>query len=255
MIARIVHAGLCLVMLNGIAYSNIRNEMTHSLEWIKQIQKVVSTRTTLSEADTAGKPVILEYELICGKSARLNEIIKKESHLLVQEYTRMELEFARKNPGEIESQMFLKSLAPLFKDGVSIVDWGRARSELHDNLSSFFNNTDFAQYCSENELSLFVIAKEHGASAPFGVIQFLVKPEFEYGTVKAAFFAVADGAKNRGIEKILMHSIVQLVPEVTRIFLHTRNTNTTALDMYTSWGFTQFDEAGFWVNMEYNPCR
>lgn len=194
----------------------------------------------------------MQWELIDPTSRRFNQAIVESSEILVQMYTIMELQFVKKYPETANSEMFLKPISSMFEDGIDKVDWKAAAEQLSSNLHQFFTTTDFAKYGSPNDVQIFVTAHDVKSDKQLGIIQFLVMPQFDYGAVKVAFFGVQESADDRGIEQLLLSSIFQLIPDTTRIFLHTRITNEVASNLYSDIGFTKF--AGpmpFWVDMEY----
>lgn len=226
---------------------------TITSDWVTHIHTVLgSQRGRCKASDNNGNSILLEWEKVDPTSSRLNAIIKEASELLVQTYVPMELEFAKKHPETVDSEMFLKPLASLFQHGVDKVDWIAVEQGLTKNMHQFFLTTDFAKYSGQNDIQIFVAAKDEGSGATLGFIQFLITPQFEYGVIKAAFFGVAAGSENIGIEKLLLSMIFKLIPEVTRVFLHTRITNKKALDLYQDLGFVKFSgPLTFWADMEY----
>lgn len=222
-------------------------------DWIAYIKQSIHTeKGTFQTEDILGNPVTLEWELIDPTSPRLNQAIKDSSEILVEMYSSMELQFANKYPDAVGSEMFLKPIAPLFESGVDKVDWNLAEQQLTTNLRQFLTTTDFAKYGSPNDIQIFVTTKDAKSGKLLAVIQFLVIPQFDYGTVKVAFFGVTESMRDRGIEQLLLSSIFQLIPDTSRIFLHTRITNESALNLYSSIGFTKFEgPMPFWTDMEY----
>ncbi|MCX5924121.1 MAG: hypothetical protein NTZ68_01730 [Candidatus Dependentiae bacterium] len=224
-----------------------------SSDWIAHIkQSIYADKGTFQADDSLGNPITLEWELIDPTSPRLNQAIAQSSEVLVQMYTSMELQFAKKHPDTVGSEMFLKPIAPMFENGVDKVDWKVAQQQLATNLRQFLTTTDFAKYGSSNDIQIFVTAYDAKSGKHLGVIQFLVMPQFDYGTVKVAFFGIQESVQGRGIEQLLLSSIFQLIPDTSRIFLHTRITNESALSLYLNIEFVKF--AGplpFWVDMEY----
>lgn len=230
-----------------------KNSQVTSSDWINQIRQAIHTpHATLHTQDNQGNPLTLQCEFIDPTSPRLNQAIAQASDMLVQMYTTMELQFAKTHPETVNSEMFLKPIASLFAHGVENVDWKTAETILSSSMHQFLTTTDFAKYGSPNDIQLFVTAYDTKTNKPLGMIQFLVMPQFDHGTIKVAFFVVEPSVHDYGIEQLLLSSIFQLVPNVSRIFLHTRITNETTIKLYQSMGFTQF--AGplpFWIDMEY----
>lgn len=211
---------------------------------------------TIQAHDNNGKPVVIVWEKIITPSNRLNELVKEGSEVLVNTYGAMELEFARKHPETVADQMFLQPIAPLFKEGPDKVDWQQAQEQLFAHLHSFFTNTDFSQYTSSGEIQWFFFAKNLETNEVLGVMQVISSPQLEVGSVKVAFYGVAPVAHGCGIEKLLMSAIFKVVPEVERIFLHTRITNQTLLSMLSDWGFTPFEgPLPYWADREYLSAK
>lgn len=92
-----------------------------------------------------------------------------------------------------------------------------------------------------------------------GAIQFFVTAQEPHGSIKAAMFGVLPGTylgQKKQLEKLLMSSIFRLLPETSRLFLHTRKTAIQTIGMYREWGFTPF--AGpleKWLDLEYLADR
>lgn len=150
---------------------------------------------TFRAKDNSGASIDLVWQQVDLKTARLNELLKDASEIFAQTYVAMELQFARKHPGTVASEMFLKPIEPLFKDGVEAVDWQQAKETLYTNLVQFFSTTDFAQYTKPGEQQFFVKAQDAKTGDVLGVIQFLIAPDFQVGTVKVAMFGVASQAQ------------------------------------------------------------
>ena len=100
-----------------------------------------------------------------------------------------------------------------------------------------------AVYTQPEEMYLFVIALNQVTGEPLGLIQFLISPEYNYGSVKACYFGVKPQAQNCGIENLLLANIFNVLPTTTRLFLHTRGTNIDAIAAYQALGFVQFCES------------
>lgn len=235
--------GIFLVPCTG----SLAHDNTSIIESIKTMNHGI-----LKAKDNFGAPIELVWEEVDVTTKRLNEILKEASPLLAQTYASMELEFARQYPEAVETEMFLKPLASYFKDGVELVDWQQLEKILCAQLVQFFSATDFAQYLAPGERQWFVTAKDAKTGQTLGIIQFLVQPQFEQGTVKVAMFGVEQGAHERGIDKLLMSSIFKFMNGGSRIFLHTRVTNESMLNALQALGFTPFTgPLPYWLDMEY----
>ena len=233
--------------------NEIKKDQNQNLIWIDRIKKEINVPTgQFRIVDNCDNQIVLQWELIDPTSPRLNEAIKESAEILVQMYKIMELQFAKKHPETVSSEMFLKSLVPLFKNGVDKVDWKVAEQKLTESLRQFLTTTDFAKYGNAEDVQLFVTAKDAKSDKLLGFIQFLVMPQFDYGTIKVAMFGVDSSSQDCGMELLLLSSVFELMPDISKIFLHTRITNEAALNLYQNIGFTKV--AGplpFWADMEY----
>lgn len=206
----------------------------------------------LRTKDDVGNPILLVWEKVPTQSMRLNGIIKGVSDILVNTYTQMEVAFAKQFPERVGSEFFLASLAPMFTETGNQVDWTLAEAKIKQVFQNFFATTDFAQYTKPEEMYLFVIALNQVTGEPLGILQFLISPDYAYGEVKACYFGVAQSAKKQGIERLLLAAIFKILPDTTRLFLHTRSTNNEAITTYKALGFAQFGEAmPNWPDFEY----
>ncbi|HSW73762.1 MAG TPA: GNAT family N-acetyltransferase, partial [Candidatus Limnocylindria bacterium] len=128
----------------------------------------------------------------------------------------------------------------------------QAEQELMAHLRNFFATMDFAQYAGAQDINIIVTVTDTKSGKLLGIIQFLVSPSFADGNVRVCLFGLASEAHDRGIEKLLVSSIFKIVPDITRLFLHTRVTNSKALDLYQSWGFERYaGPLADWADLEY----
>ncbi len=220
--------------------------------WINFAQQTVQKTGTLSAHDATGAPVTLEWTIYDPTSPQFTQAIKDVSEIFTQTYTRQEVEFARKRPEMVPTETFLKGVAPLFEHGIDKVDWQAVEQHVKTTMHQFFTTNDFAHWASPNDLTIFVIVKDNKENRPFGAIQFSIMPDFAYGTVRVGLTGILTNAQNRGLEKMLMSSIFKILPNVTRLFLHNRPTNATALAFYEEWGFKPFAGTNAdWPDFEY----
>lgn len=228
--------------------------MENQQTWLKDAHSITQAQATglLRTKDDLGNPILLAWEKVPTQSARLNELIKGVSDILVHTYTQVELQFAKQFPDKVASEFFLQSLAPLFADNAATIDWTIVESKIKQVFQQFFATADFAQYTQPGEIYLFVIALNQVTGEPLGLLQFLISPDYEYGTVKACYFGVCPKADKRGIEKLLLASIFNILPTTNRLFLHTRITNIETIATYQALGFTPFNESmPNWPDFEY----
>ncbi len=215
-----------------------RNTMDKTMNWINLVKEII-----IDKHGTLTGPISLKWEGMLATNNLLTTRIHQASDKLINTYVPMELEFARQHPEQVPEQFFLKPLTELFKKPQ--VNWQEAERQLRAVLKEFFSKTDFAAFSKPEDLCLLVIAKDQDTI--LGVIQFLITPEYEYGTIKAGLYAA-----DKSTEKLLMASVFKVLPQTKRLFLHTRSTNEKALSLYRSWGFTEFEGSlPYWTDVEY----
>lgn len=228
---------------------------TASSSWLMHVKGIVASKTfgQFSTKDSNELPIIIEWEKIDPKTIRLTEKIKLVSPLLIKAYSEIETEFARKKPESIATDMFLKSLEPLLKDGLEKVDWNLAKKKITLILNDFFTKMDWSMYSKPDELHFFMTAKNEESKDPLGVIQFIISPEHAFGTVKVELYdGIESKAPNNDLQKILLSSIFKLIPDINRIFFHTRITNLTGIKIHKALGFTEFPgNLQNWLDLEY----
>lgn len=215
----------------------------------KELFKERKTMNSFITHDEAGNAFYLECEKIQGQSPQLTQRVQQLSDILIQTYTQQELHFARLHPEAISQDYFLKPLAPLFQEGIGKIDWKIVEDQIRAIFNQFFTQTEFAQFSPENEINYFVTAKDNNGKL-LGFIQFLINPNYLQGTVKAGIFGINSEDLQPELRKVLMSSIFRIIPEIKRIIVHTRATNTALLDLYSKWGFMHVQD-GYWVNSEY----
>lgn len=218
----------------------------------KGFKMIETEQGIFSVQDKLNKPITLQWEKIKGKTKRLSEKINELAPLFISTYTLAETEFAKKMPQEVPQDFMLKSLAPLLEQGADTVDWKVFEQKVQTIVEQFFTTMDWSAHSDEEETHIFVVAQDQKTKENVAALQFLISPKFEKGSVKSGMFGIAQTAKNREIEQLLMSSIFRIVDEIERIFLHTRCTNQEAIARYKDWGFTQQDgKLPNWIDFEY----
>lgn len=88
----------------------------------------------------------------------------------------------------------------------------------------------------------FVIAKDK--TGMIGYEEFLIKPEYPWGTIKASNCHILPSAQRRGLGKLFLSSLFKLLPQssIKRILIRSLEVNTQAIAACTSYGFRQYDD-------------
>lgn len=224
-------------------------------EWIIDANNIIASQTNKKfyAKDSCGSEIVIEWEQINAKSPKLSEKIKSLSQLLIDSYTKIELQFAKEHPECIKTEMFLSSLEPLLSQGIENIDWNLAEQQIRETLTKFFVETDWTKFSNTNDIYLFATAKDIKTNALLGMIQFMITTEYEYGTVKIALYdGVMPLEPQRKINHLLISLIFKILPIAKRLFFHTRITNTESIDNHQILGFTKFSGTlPNWTDLEY----
>lgn len=236
-----------ILELQSIESKNImstQKEQHSQADWLKYIQETAKDSGSFLAKDKIGVPVILEWQKTNLLKPEFATAMKGIAEIGVAAFESVEMEFLYKYPEVVSKDNFFKSFEPLFKNGVEVVNWSAVSEQMRSTLQGhfIFDSTKFSKEMASmfaNDICFFVAIKDQAAKTMLGYITFLLKPEYSYGNCKVTGMAVIPTAQNRGLAKLLMSSIFKIAPDLKRIFLCTRVTNTTALRAYSSWGFTK----------------
>ena len=216
--------------------------------------------------DKNGKAVILAWQKTTLFSPEFATAMKKVWPIARDAYTTVEMQFLQAYPEVVGTEDYFKPFEPLFKNGISAVDWSKAEEIMQTLLKSHFIfdastlGTDIiAQYTKD--ICYVVTIKDPQTNTLLGFITFMKRASYAPGDIKVMSFAVDQKQQKRGLGKLLMSSILAILPQIKRIFLCTRVTNETALKAYRTWGLTTdehpiMDHAfnlKHWTFLEYKP--
>src|SRR5689334_22919621 len=129
-----------------------------SSAWLDFIQENVPTTGHISINDAHSEPITLTWHLYNAASPACTQAVKDLSAIFIEIYTRQEVEFARKCPQKVSTDMFLKDVAHLFVNDVEQVDWQAVEHGVRAQMVDFFTTKDFAQWANLHEIVIFVVA-------------------------------------------------------------------------------------------------
>jgi len=221
--------------------------LTKEIESIKEMnnsKKSEQKSGSFRAQDKTGRPVILEWLKTDMASLEYAVAMKSVLDIACSAYTKVEVEFLRAHPEVVGKEDFFKPFEALFKNGIASVNWHLVEQKMQEILTSMFI-IDVSAYSDDIKKRLstveqfFISVKDEQTGTILGFVQFLITPEYAEGDVKCIAFAVRPEVQNRGVGKLLVSSICKILPDLKRIFLCTRITNSTAQKAYYSWGFTK----------------
>jgi ribosomal protein S18 acetylase RimI-like enzyme len=248
----------------GVQYLTLQNR---SLSWFEFVVANTAQTGKRTAVDKQNLPINIVWQRTSLQSPdHFTDITKSVGDIAVQAYTTVETNFLRQYPKAVLEDEYLQSFKPLFADGIEHVDWSLVEDQQRAKLKSIFE-MDLTSLAPEviaslpKDIYFFVMAYDATTSKLLGFIQFAVAPYYTAGDVKVITIAVAPEEQNRGLGKLLMSSVFEIIPNVQRIFLSTRPTNQVAISAYQAWGFTPDAHpvqdpswkavAGHWIYFEY----
>lgn len=220
------------------------NKELGSSVWLEDVKKEFSLKNSGSflAKDKFGKQVIVDWKKTDMISADYVATMSSFWSIACQAYTKIEMEFLKAHPEFVGSDMFFKPFEPFFKNGFELVDWQLVQDKMQEVLKGFFvfDPTSWGDEIKNklsNVVHIFVFVSDKETGKKLGFITFLINYEYAQGDVKCTTFAVLPEEQNRGLGKLLMSSVLKILPQVERIFLCTRITNKFAQKVYLNWGF------------------
>lgn len=239
----IVTAHVCTAQLNSYERIETMNNKEAKNDWLSQVKSSLGAKSSGSFAakDSNGKPIVLEWLVADIVSPQLAAFKKQVSDLAAQNTAATEVEFLRKHPEAVEQEFLLKPCAPLFAKGVVEVDWKQVEETIKATIKQFYL-TDISSFGDTvikpllDDLYFGVIAKDPSGEL-LGFAMFSITPALAYGDVKLIHVSADHKEQARGIEALLIASIVKLVPETTHIFTGIRPTDAHALAIFAACGF------------------
>lgn len=193
--------------------------------------------------DKHGMAVVLEWHKTSIVAPEFAADMKNAWTFARDAYVPVEMDFLKAFPGVVGTEPYFAPFEPLFAAGVEHVDWNEAEKTMEAILKGHFvfDPAQFPKQVIEmfaQDTCFFVAIKDQATGTMLGFITFLMRSKYAAGDIKVMSLAVSVDHQNRGLGKLLMSSIFNIVPGINRIFLCTRVTNVIALKAYSSWGFT-----------------
>ena len=212
----------------------------HSSQWIQEA-RACQQYGSWTGLDKTGKPVIVEGEVISRDSRIVSSGAYVESLNTMADVMQVpDLEWIRSYPLVALNPLVLFLYAKLYCQGKQFRDW------IYD---SYMERIDEAASQVSDEVHYLFTVKELDSEKLLGIVMFQVGKEHEHGTVELGPLAVTPEAQGRGLSKILTCSILKLLPQTNRIILEALCSNTKAIDIYKSFGFTQYQRDNGMLNI------
>lgn len=236
--------------------------------WLTHINSIMAKKNSgINQVhDNKVTSITVEWHIVPLMTPEYVALLAQVSDLAIDSLTNVELQFVRAFPESVDTDpIFFEALEPLFRHGVQAVDWHAVEQKIRDQIRGYyifdFEITDELVEFYSDRFACFVMAKDSRTGELLGYIMYEAQPDCSYGMLKLTGIAVKPSIQKRGLGKLLLNSIVSIIPEVKDIYVATRVTNIAALAAYSAWGFVRIDPAPgsefmydphYWVFMQYN---
>lgn len=231
-----------LILTNSTIMFPHSDNKSESVPWIDYVnQMTINQRSGVFAAfDRQNEPIIFSWEKIAVNEPAFLEQVKNLRYMVTEAHTPVAVKFLQKNPEIVSCLTFFKPLAPLFENGVNTVDWDLIAARLKESEKHSIN--EVLKNYGQQDICWFVIAK--GPTGPIGYAEFIVTPDYEWGTIKIARCMVLPHAQRRGVGKLLASSIFYLCSalEIKRVILRTLEVNEQAIAAYAAYGFRPYQD-------------
>jgi len=229
---------LVLVALASTFYIS-RKQMSDQKKdvWATYVNKKTERDGAILAAGRDGSPIILDWSI---RNVSDSDFYEKQSQMIetsVEAFTKVEMDFLKAHTDEALQDEHFKTLKPFFADGKQNVDWDAATQKMRDRIRAIYETKNEA--LSSDFVFIFVILKDQETNKQLGSAQFFIMPDYPDGDVRVVSIAVKPEHQRKGLGKLLMDSVINIIPETKRIFLSTRITNEGAISAYKKWGFTE----------------
>jgi len=231
------------------------------VSWAVYVKNKTERDGTILASSKDGSAVSLQWHVRSVFDDDFYTVMREMTKTSVDAFTKVEIDFLRVHSDEALQDEHFKSLIPLFKDGVENVDWDAAAEKMRERIAAIFQMDQSA--LGPETVYIFVFLKDLKTDEQLGSAQFFIQTDYPDGDVRVTSIAVKPEQQRKGLGKLLMDSILKIVPEANRIFLSTRITNEGAIQAYKKWGFSKdprpqaghFTFPEHWIHLEYKDKK
>lgn len=217
-----------------------------SSEWLAYVKKTKAgnSQGVFKTFDEHGTQVILEWTQTDIQSPKLAEFKQSICETASEILAPVEVQFLRAYPQAVSQELFLKPCAPFFEKGPESVNWKIVEETIKSTIKQFYL-ADLSKFGIEvirpllEDVYFLVLAKEEATKKILGFLMCSITPALPYGDVKVINLGLVPKERNRGLDKILMGSLLKIIPDVKRLFLFSRPTNDHEREAYQSMGFVK----------------
>jgi pimeloyl-ACP methyl ester carboxylesterase/GNAT superfamily N-acetyltransferase len=244
--------GMGHMQLNKDLFMQIKDLWVKNI-WLAYIKNLTANKKTglLTAQDKANTPIELEWTITDTNSPNFSSIMQNISDLVAQAFTPVEVNFLKANAKDQKIiTEYITLLDPIFTNNDDLkVDWEIVKQNIpngnwniiEEKMQQVIKKWQRMDAKNTQNINLycFILAKDTVSKNLLGYTIFCIKPEYPFSNIQVTEIGIDPSAQNRGIGKLLMSSIFKIIPNIQRIFLSTRPTNSAAITAYHHWGFTE----------------
>jgi RimJ/RimL family protein N-acetyltransferase len=222
------------------------------------IEKALATKKAgqFQAKDKTGQPVILEWLKTNVHEPEYADTMHMVDDVLVRSFGSSEIRYLKEHPEEVVNateNTIYEQLQPFFKNKGKDIDWVLVEEKLTSiaHLYQKQANKDAIKELADS-LYFFILVKEITTKKILGFARYRIVDDSPQGTVILEPLVVAPEAQQRGLGKLLVASIFNIIPNITRILLTVESKNDVAFKAYQTWGFVEYPGSDiFHKNMGY----
>jgi ribosomal protein S18 acetylase RimI-like enzyme len=194
--------------------------------------------------DASGSPVVIDWQITGILFPNIAAFKQNVCDFAAEVTAAIEVQFLREHPESISQGGFLQACEHLFADGIENVDWQTVEKTLQNSIKQFYL-MDISKFGAEiisklaDDVYYFASIKDQKSGKLLGFIMSSITPALPYGDIKVINVVTAPEEQNRELERILLSTILNVIPQVKRMFTITRPTNSATIAAYKKCGFTQ----------------
>lgn len=215
-------------------------------QWLIDVKAATGSKKSgqLITNDASGTPVVIDWQITDILSPNIAAFKQEVCNLAAEVTATAEMQFLHEHPQAVSQGGFLQACQPLFAQGIENVDWQAVKTTLQSSIKQFYL-MDISKFGAEiisklaDDIYYFASIKDQTTGKLLGFIMSSITPALPYGDIKVISVITAPEEQSRELEKILLSSILKVIPPVKRMFTITRPTNSATIDAYRACGFTQ----------------
>lgn len=200
-------------------------------DWIRRINKSLGNTKDgkFLAKDKQGNFVILEWETVNPKDKSYFEATKKVSDLYCLSRIDVQLDFWRKHPEKCP-----ESMKDFIKEDQKNIDMNLLKEKACALGKLVFSSEDFSE---KDQMVFFVNLRDKRTDQLIGSAIFGIGGEYDHGDIFIRDIVSRPEDRDRGLGKLMASSILNIVPNLTKIKVYVLDTNKSAIAVYSSWDF------------------